>query len=199
MTDGPVSFAAALRVWARIGLLSGSSEVPIIAKFTSGGPNLMRGYYTRQLSPVLGFCPVPLTGTPPACPPGSFQYLPVGGAGLIDGSIELRFPIAGELGGATFLDFGDVRFKAADALNVANLQYAVGAGIRYKTVFGPLRVDLAARLPGPGGQPGVEILNLCPVAGCNTAGTDSRSQLVNSGTIHHDVYVSFHLSIGEAF
>lgn len=194
----PFGFVLAGR--ARIGVLSGSSEVPIIARFTSGGPNLMRGYYTRQLSPVLGYCSVPLTGTPPACPSGNFQYLPVGGAGLIDGSIELRFPIAGELGGATFLDFGNVRVNAADALNVANLQYAVGAGIRYKTVFGPLRVDLAARIPGPNGQPGVEILNLCPIAGCSdTSGTSSRSQLVSTGTFHHDPIVSFHLSIGEAF
>lgn len=177
----------------RVGLLSSGSEVPIVARFTSGGPNLMRGYYTRQLSPVYGFC------TKAPCPPNGTDYLPVGGAGLIDGSVELRFPITGELGGATFLDFGDVRFKAADALNIANLQYAVGAGIRYKTVFGPLRLDLAARLPGPDGQPGVEVMKLCSVSGCDSTAPSSRSQLVNTGVLHRGTIISFHLSIGEAF
>lgn len=182
----PLGFVLAGR--ARIGLLD-ATDVPIVARFTSGGPNLMRGYYTRQLSPVLG-CPENST-----CP-SSEQNLPVGGAGLIDGSIELRFPIAGELGGATFLDFGDVRFKAADALNVANLQYALGAGIRYKTVFGPLRFDVAGRLPGPNGQPGVEVLNLTAV---DKTKPGSRVTLVNTGIIHHAPIVSLHLSIGEAF
>ena len=177
----PFGFVLAGR--GRIGLLN-ATDVPIVARFMSGGPNLMRGYYTNQLSPVLG-CPT--NGTCPA----SELNLPVGGAGLIDGSIELRFPIAGDLGGATFLDFGDVRFKAADALNVANLQYTVGAGIRYKTIFGPLRFDVAGRLPGPAGQPGVEILNL--------QSSGARSVLVNTGTILKDFPVSFHLSIGEAF
>ncbi|HYS80867.1 MAG TPA: BamA/TamA family outer membrane protein, partial [Anaeromyxobacteraceae bacterium] len=195
----PFGFVLAGR--GRIGVLSGSSEVPIIARFTSGGPNLMRGYYNRQLSPVLGYCPLTpaAPGKPAACDPNNFQYLPVGGAGLIDGSIELRFPIAGELGGATFLDFGDVRVKAADALNVSNLQYAVGAGIRYKTVFGPLRVDLAARLPSTSGQPGVEVLRLQSAAGCDPKATTCRSDLVSDNRFHHDPIVSFHLSIGEAF
>ncbi len=185
----PFGFVLAGR--GRIGLLD-SSDVPIVARFMSGGPNLMRGYYTNQLSPVLG-CPSTVK-----CSAAELN-LPVGGAGLIDGSIELRFPISGDLGGATFLDFGDVRFKAADALNVANLQYAVGAGIRYKTIFGPLRFDVAGRLPGPTGQPGVEVLNLCPIAGCGTTGPSSRSVLVNTGNILKDFPVSFHLSIGEAF
>jgi translocation and assembly module TamA len=185
---------------ARVGWMNKSpAEVPLVADFTSGGPNAMRGYYTRQLSPVFGpYCPVQLDKTG-KCPTGT-QFLPVGGAGLIDGSVEMRFPISGQLGGATFLDFGNVRFRAADALNVADLQYAVGAGIRYKTVFGPLRIDLAYRLPGPSGKPGVEILRLCPTTGCGTTATaSSRSVLVPTGTFHHDPYISFHLTIGEAF
>jgi len=181
---------------ARVGLLS-TPEVPIVTLFTSGGPTFMRGYYTKQLSPVLG-CP------PNSTCPSSEQNLPIGGAGLIDGNIELRFPIAGELGGATFLDFGDVRVKAADALNLANLQYALGAGIRYKTVFGPLRIDVASRLPIPDGWPGVEVLYLCPSDakptrdGCGP-GTSARSKLFNTGIVHHAPIVSVHLTIGEAF
>jgi translocation and assembly module TamA len=173
----------------RIGFLEalpGSTDVPIVARFLSGGPNLMRGYYTRQLAPALATCPN-ANQTPDACT-APVQYVPVGGNGLVDGSFELRYPIAGQLGGAAFLDFGTVRFTARDAFDVRNLQYAVGAGIRYKTVFGPLRVDVAYRLPTDGGnQPTVEVLELLP------------GNVLNPKGRHAYPFVSVHLSIGEAF
>lgn len=195
--DLPLGLVLAGR--ARVGVLSSPGAVPIVAEFTSGGPNAMRGYYTRQLSPVIGpYCPVALDSKG-NCPTGT-QYLPVGGAGLVDGSFELRFPLAGQLGGATFLDFGNVSYKAADALNLANLQYAVGGGIRYKTVFGPLRLDVAYRIPGPDGQPGVEILQPQRAADCPPAPQAcTRSTLQPTGTYHHFPFVSVHLTIGEAF
>jgi len=185
---------------ARVGFLSASADVPIVARFTSGGANFMRGYYTRQRSPVYAYCPSTGTGQ---CPPNTYQYTPIGGGGLIDGSVELRFPVSGELGGATFLDFGNVMVNAADTLNIANLQYAVGAGIRYKTAFGPIRLDLAGRLPIPDGQPGVEVVDLCyvPPYQCKDpqAPPGTKARLVTTPTIHHYPIVSFHFSIGEAF
>jgi len=171
--------------------LPGSSDVPIVARFTSGGPNLMRGYSTRQLAPALLACPVAVDETTKKCP-DPLQYVPVGGSGLVDGSFELRFPIVGQLGGATFLDFGTVRFVAREAFDVRNLQAAVGAGIRYKTVFGPLRVDVATRLPTSGGnQPTIEVLKL-------VSDGSGGSQLQQQGK-HAYPYVTVHLSIGEAF
>jgi translocation and assembly module TamA len=165
--------------------LPGSSDVPIVARFTSGGPNLMRGYSTRQLAPALLACPNQ-SQTVTTCT-DALQYVPIGGNGLVDGSFELRFPLVGQLAGAVFLDFGAVRFVARDAFNVSSLQYAVGAGVRYKTVFGPLRVDVATRLPkADGNQPTVEVLTLDP-------------NLKTSGTTHAYPYVTVHLSIGEAF
>jgi translocation and assembly module TamA len=186
---------------ARVGFLEalpGSSDVPIVARFNSGGPNLMRGYYTRQLSPLLAVCPAG-KGTVENCD-ARLTYLPIGGNGLVDGSVELRFPIAGDLGGAAFLDFGDVRLAARDALDLAHLQYAVGAGIRYKTIFGPLRIDVAARLPrADGNQPTVEVQQLVAVHG-DTGNPDrvTGSRLEPLRT-HAFPYVSVHLSIGEAF
>jgi translocation and assembly module TamA len=175
---------------ARIGFvqsLTKSPDLPIPALFTSGGPNLMRGYYTRQLSPVLPTCP----NNAAVC--DQKIYIPVGGAGLVDGSVELRFPISGSLGGSVFLDFGDVRLSASDSLDPANLQYAAGAGIRYKTIFGPLRLDVASRLPTARGAdpwPGVQVVQLDPVTG--------KVSSILAG-VHHDPIVSVHLSIGEAF
>ena len=168
----PAGIVVAAR--ARIGIVNplAGRNVPIVAKFTSGGPNGMRGYYSRQLSPVLAS-----NGT----------FLPVGGNGLLDGSVELRFPIYGSLGGATFLDFGNVDTVVARALNVANLQYAAGLGIRYKTLFGPVRLDAAFRLPRPGGEiPGVQIVGISdPNAGVGVYRDQPRFLV--------------HFTIGEAF
>jgi translocation and assembly module TamA len=199
-------FGLVLAGRARIGLVDparGTADVPIVAKFTSGGPNTMRGYYTRDLSPVV-FVPNDVKGCNPArvrttttngttsqsCLDGS--YLPVGGRGLIDGGVELRFPISGNLSGATFLDFGDVRVDAREALNIANLQYAVGAGLRYNTLFGPVRLDVAGRLPTARSPvspwPGVQLVDISAVPITPVP-----------GGIHRDPIVSVHLSIGEAF
>ncbi len=172
--------------------LPGSNDVPIVARFTSGGPNLMRGYYTRQLSPVLAACPTGQTDKATGKCNAPLDYVPVGGNGLVDGSFELRFPLAGQLAGAAFVDFGSVTFAAGDAFDASKLQYAAGGGLRYKTVFGPLRVDVAARIPKSNGdQPTVEVLTLVPSAG-------GGSRLEPSGR-HAFPYVSVHLSIGEAF
>jgi translocation and assembly module TamA len=174
----PAGFVLASRL--RLGLvnvLKGSSDVPIVAKFTSGGPNFMRGYYTRDLSPVY-------------FDPNTNTYLAVGGNGLIDGSFELRVPLSGALTGAVFLDFGDVRLSAAESLDVRRLQYAAGLGLRYNTLFGPVRVDTAIRLPTGGGDPwpGVQVVDI------TRAGS-----VTDHGTLHSPPYVSVHLSIGEAF
>jgi translocation and assembly module TamA len=177
----PDGFVLAGRL--RLGLvnvLKGSSDVPIVAKFTSGGPNFMRAYYTRDLSPVFPFVQN-----------GTLTYLAVGGNGLIDGSAELRFPLSGSLSGALFLDFGDVRLSAAESLDLRNLQYGAGVGLRYNTLFGPVRVDLASRLPTARGQdrwPGVQVVQITDVGGVSA-----------TGAVHHPPIVSVHLSIGEAF
>jgi hypothetical protein len=58
------------------------------------------------------------------------------------------------------------------------------------TLFGPVRLDVAGRLPWFGQQPGVEVLAL------------DGSPFLSQGTgtaVHHEPIVSVHLSIGEAF
>jgi translocation and assembly module TamA len=164
----------------RLGVLRGirGDTPPIVARFTSGGPLFMRGYYTRRLSPV-------------AVRGG--DVAPVGGDRLVDGSIELRAPLAGNLGGAIFLDYGNVTFAALDPIGVDGLKYAVGAGLRYQTLFGPIRLDLAVRVPTsvrPWDQPGV------PVVEADLQGNVVRAP---GGPVHHDPFLSVHLSLGEAF
>jgi translocation and assembly module TamA len=168
----------------RVGALRSlnAEEPPVISRFYSGGPSLMRGYYTRQLSPVVYDA-------------GSKDYIPVGGQGLVDGSVELRVPLTGRLGAAIYLDYGIVTQERLDALDPGQLQYAAGVGLRYGTLFGPLRIDVAGRLPRRSASvqsgwvmPGVPVLAAAP-----------DGSLVDTGFRHTEPTISVHLSLGEAF
>jgi translocation and assembly module TamA len=164
----------------RLGILRATSDEnpPIVARFKSGGPLFMRGYYTNRLSPV-------------ALRDG--DVAPVGGDRMIDGSLELRAPLAGNWAGALFADLGNVSFAALDPIALERLQYAVGAGLRYETLFGPIRIDLAVRVPTsvrPWDQPGV------PIVEADAQGNVFRAE---GSPLHHEPFVSVHLSLGEAF
>ena len=63
---------------------------------------------------------------------------------------EVRVPIAGNFSGVLFLDGGNVWRDSWD-INLDDLRYDVGPGIRYKTPIGPIRVDVGYQLnPIPG-------------------------------------------------
>jgi hypothetical protein len=66
-------------------------------------------------------------------------------------SLELRVPLGDSLGIATFIDAGDVdggtdSRRAAFRFDRPNT--TIGAGIRYKTIVGPLRLDVGMLVPG---------------------------------------------------
>jgi len=44
-----------------------------------------------------------------------------------------------------FLDFGNVWKRASD-VDATNIKYTTGAGLRYKTPIGPLRIDYGYKL-----------------------------------------------------
>jgi len=80
---------------------------------------------------------------------GTTITVPYGGAGMIDSSVEMRFPIMSirkmPLNGVTFLDSGDVTNTPSE-LSLGNLNYAVGFGLRLLTIVGPIRADFGYRL-----------------------------------------------------
>ena len=81
-------------------------------------------------------------------------YVPVGGDGLWDSSIELRYKIIGPLTVAVFLDAGFVSVGSFDFRDVGPMmQYAIGFGFRYNTIVGPIRLDFAYRLNHGGPLP----------------------------------------------
>ncbi|HEY1907851.1 MAG TPA: BamA/TamA family outer membrane protein, partial [Myxococcaceae bacterium] len=152
---GPFTVAGKLR----IGTLLSSQTSPITARFFSGGGTFHRGFGSRRLSPML---PVPNNNATPTNPLvgsiGTAQlngtYVPVGGDGIWDSSIELRYKIFGPLTLAIFLDAGFVSVGSFDFKDVGPMmQYAVGFGLRYNTIIGPIRLDFAYRLNAGGPLP----------------------------------------------
>jgi outer membrane protein insertion porin family len=98
----------------------GSEEnLPIFERFYSGGEKSVRGYARRKLGPL------------------DANGDPIGGLSLIEGSLELRRPIWGPLGGALFVDFGQVSTRSFD-LPVDDLKFGSGFGVNYQTPVGPL-------------------------------------------------------------
>jgi outer membrane protein assembly complex protein YaeT len=99
------------------------AEIPFNVRFFAGGPGSVRGFALDKLGPL------------------NAEGGPIGGNSLIEGSVEVRFPIVGALGGAAFIDFGNV-FRDSFTYRLDDLRYAVGPGIRYNTPIGPIRLDI---------------------------------------------------------
>jgi len=117
----------------------------------SGGPNSNRGYAYRQVGPQgpIGF----LLPQGQECSVENAERLPaeclraLGGFSLWEASVEIRFPLAGQLYGTLFADTSDVSTEVAyvgfDAPHLS-----VGSGLRYHTPIGPIRFDVGYRVPG---------------------------------------------------
>ncbi|HEX6240444.1 MAG TPA: BamA/TamA family outer membrane protein [Polyangiales bacterium] len=109
-------------------------------------------------------------------------YFPGGTRSWI-ASLELRIPLGDSFGIATFMDVGDV--DGGSSTQKARFRFdhpntTVGAGLRYKTIVGPIRLDVGVLIPGLQGP----------------RGDDDQ---VN----HDDPLFNFggavHLTVGEAF
>jgi outer membrane translocation and assembly module TamA len=57
----------------------------------------------------------------------------------------VRLPVRGKLGAVAFVDFGNVWRESRD-INLSDLRYAVGPGLRYQTPIGPARFDVGYQL-----------------------------------------------------
>jgi outer membrane translocation and assembly module TamA len=112
----------------------GSEEnLPIFERFYSGGEKSVRGYARRKLGPL------------------DANGDPIGGLSLIEGSLELRRPIWGPLGGALFVDFGQVSTRSFD-LPVNDLKFGSGFGVNYQTPVGPLSLYVGFPWRPPRGE-----------------------------------------------
>lgn len=197
--DGSGGFTLASRV--RFGELLPSSGNPddsaVVTRFYSGGAFSMRGFNEQRLSPLL------LTSQPAtaANPTPTLFTLPIGGDGLFEGSIEARYAITDHLILALFMDVGQVTRGTFEVSTFAHMMFAVGAGLRYRTPIGPIRVDFARRLPfGTPPQlfavaPSGRIVQLPYTVDDSCFGLGGS----NINVVVPDNLCVLHISIGEAF
>jgi translocation and assembly module TamA len=167
----------------------------VVTRFYAGGSNSMRGFADRRLSPLL------LVPPPPGVPANVQATVPIGGNGLIDGSFEARYTLLPSLRVAAFVDFGQVTHGRIGLEDLPHVLWAVGVGIRLLTPIGPIRVDLARRLP-IGDLP---VLYEVDAAGAIVpVGYTPDDSCFGLGGSHVATPVSdnmcvLHISIGEAF
>jgi len=120
---GEVVFAGKLKC----GIMEPTQDdlgTPIEDRFLIGGSLSLRGWGRHQISPV------------------DDEGDKIGGNSMTESSVELRFPLFGIFSGVTFMDLGNV-WSDSWNIELGNLQYDVGMGLRVKTPVGPFRVDVA--------------------------------------------------------
>lgn len=117
--------------------LSGN-EIPLIERYFPGGINTVRGYETRTLGPRENVFDAQ---------GNIINSEPIGGTNEFVSQNEFIFPIVQSLGlrGVVFFDAGNA-FLQADGIDFGNLRYGVGAGVRWLSPFGPLRIEYGVPL-----------------------------------------------------
>jgi outer membrane translocation and assembly module TamA len=73
--------------------------------------------------------------------------VPIGGLTLWELSAELRFPVIHPLLGVVFCDAADVAPGEVE-FRPDHPHLSCGLGARYDTPIGPVRLDMAVRIPG---------------------------------------------------
>jgi outer membrane protein insertion porin family len=129
----------ALRVDSGILFARDVELLPASVRFYTGGSNSVRGWGRGLLGPKRAVFRSD----------GSFEtYLPVGGSARFTFNSEIRqeldFLING-FGFVAFLDGGQI-WNGYDETNFRELQFGAGAGLRYQSPIGPLRLDVGYKV-----------------------------------------------------
>lgn len=119
--------------------------------FFAGGPVSNRGYPLRGIGPydlIPYLSPAGQSITASGCNPNDAGCtLPTGGRTLWEASAEFRIVIAGPVSTALFCDAADVSPFGFD-IRLDRPHLSCGAGGRYDTPVGPIRLDIGYRVPG---------------------------------------------------
>jgi translocation and assembly module TamA len=122
--------------FAALGSIVGSSrdDLPADKRLYAGGAGSVRGYAYQHAGPL--------------DPAG----VPLGGISSLELGTELRYRITDTIGIAPFIEGGNV--YSTSLPNSASLFWGAGIGLRYYTIVGPVRIDLATPFTHrPGDKP----------------------------------------------
>lgn len=184
-------------------------------RFYAGGSQSVRGYGESQLGPRVltipaarlqhndssAACQADIVNCDPgASPHRDFTPRPLGGNRLLEGSVEFRFPIFGEFLGALFVDAAYLSQNSSPALPKSKAAVTPGFGVRYKSLVGPVRIDVGIN---PSTSEDLPVITQDVQAGNgNLVRLTQRrpySPVQGSGISAAVSRLTLHLSIGEAF
>lgn len=101
--------------------------LPVFERFYLGGPNSIRSFKARKISPV------------------DDEGTRIGGTSEVLGNVEYIIPLPFNFRVAAFFDIGNV-YGFNTKFDLTNTREAAGAGIRWQSPFGPIRVDYGINL-----------------------------------------------------
>lgn len=113
-----------------------TESIPREERFFLGGGTSVRGFTQDSLGPI-----DVVDG----------DRVPLGGEAMSSYTLEMRFPIWRDLGGALFTDGGAV-WEDFGRINLGDFRFSAGVGARYKTPIGPLRFDWGHKLDQRAGE-----------------------------------------------
>jgi outer membrane protein insertion porin family len=132
----PLVLAFSVRGGAAYGF-GESEEIPLIERFFLGGRSTVRGYTHDTLGPK------------------GADGNPTGGNIFALTNWELRYSLGKGFGLVTFVDAGNV-WKTLDDVE-DKLKYTAGAGFRYNTPVGPIRIDYGHKMNKEEGESSGEV------------------------------------------
>ena len=123
------------------------NDMPLFDRYFPGGINSIRGFAERSLGPREA---VTVSVTDESAPGGrklKTYMRPIGGSEEMVLNNELSFPLVQQLNlkGVVFSDIGNA-FTQLQGLDPSDLRYSVGAGVRWRSPFGPIRIELGRAL-----------------------------------------------------
>jgi outer membrane protein assembly factor BamA len=145
------------------GTITSDAVVHPQKRFFAGGPQSVRGFGLNLLGPTVlvleeGDCEgyVDFEECAQDLPPTAFNERPLGGNSVFEGSVEARFRAGERWTVAAFVDFGQVWETIDDR---ASLVATPGAGVRFRSPVGPLRLDVGYNPTGTKLLPVVIVLD----------------------------------------
>jgi len=132
----PMFWETVFMVQGRWGYIQDRGKLSVFQKFFLGGINTMRGFDYESISPV------------------DANGYRVGGTGMMVYNLEYRFPVLKEQGvvGLVFFDTGNVFDSDYDQPWSFDLKKSAGAGVRWYSPIGPLRLEYGWNLDRTGDE-----------------------------------------------